>query len=301
MENLSLLPSMEGFGSYLQEYVRASTIKVYTQDVKTFIHRQGEVKVYQAVYQDILNYVDYLRKCKQTAPVISRQIASLKQFYSYLISVEYREHHPCKTLYLKDNKTKSVQLQNLFSTTELERLMERKERFTQLVTVKNKVLTSLLIYQALRLREFNDIKLSDIDLEKGTITIRRIARCKTRTLPLKSHQVMLFYKYIYEIRPKLLALSKQPSDHFLLNIRGYPESGMGVHNLIDTKRHYFPDRKLTTVTIRQSVIANYLKEGKDIRVVQEFAGHSSLVTTEKYRENNLNELQNIIQKYHPLA
>lgn len=300
MEN-QILPSIEGFRIYLQEYVRESTQRVYIQDLRNFIGRVGEAKAYQALYQDILDYVAYLRKCQQNVKAISRQIASLKRFYSYLISIDYREHHPCKGLYLKDNKASYIQLQNLFSPQELERLMERKERFTQLVTIKNKVLTSLLIYQALRLREFNDIRLRDIDLKKGTITIRRIARCKTRTLPLKSHQVMLFYQYIYEIRPKLLALSQQPTDHFLLNIRGYPESGMGVHNLIETKRHYFPDRKLTTVTIRQSVIANYLKEGKDIRVVQEFAGHSSLVTTERYRENNLNELQNIIQKYHPLA
>jgi integrase/recombinase XerD len=33
------------------------------------------------------------------------------------------------------------------------------------------------------------------------------------------------------------------------------------------------DRNLNAKTIRQSVIANLLKEGKDLRVVQVFAGH----------------------------
>lgn len=53
-------------------------------------------------------------------------------------------------------------------------------------------------------------------------------------------------------------------------------------------------------TIRQSVITNMLKEGKDLRVVQVFAGHKKISSTEKYRQSGLEELQRAIEKYHPL-
>jgi len=62
----------------------------------------------------------------------------------------------------------------------------------------------------------------------------------------------------------------------------------------------FPDRNLNPRTIRQSVITNLLKEGKDLRVVQVFAGHKKS-TTEKYRQSGLEELQAAIEKYHPLG
>ena len=63
----------------------------------------------------------------------------------------------------------------------------------------------------------------------------------------------------------------------------------------------FPDRNLNPRTIRQSVITNLLKEGKDLRVVQVFAGHKKISTTEKYRQSGLKELQEAIEKYHPLG
>ena len=292
--------SLEAFENYIKENLRASTASVYVRDTGYCIRYMGEEKTYNATYQDIMDYVAHLRSKQNKVKVISRQLASLKCFYSFLIEAGYRTAHPCKNLNLKDNKTETIQLQDLFKPEELERLLERKERFTRLVTLKNKVMMSLLIYQALRNGELAQIKMQDLDLEKGTIYVRSIAKSKARTLPLKSQQVMLFYKYIYEVRPKLLALSNKPSDHFIINLRGLPETGLGVQNLVESFQHYFPNRKLNSVTIRQSVIANLLKEGKDIRLVQEFAGHTSLTTTEKYRENNLNELQNIIQKYHPL-
>jgi integrase/recombinase XerD len=142
--------------------------------------------------------------------------------------------------------------------------------------------------------------MQDLNLEKGLINIRCIGNSIDRTLPLKTSQVMLFYKYIYEVRPKLIARSKQETDHFIINMRGLPEKGFGAKSILKNFKSYFPNRKLNSVTLRQSVITNLIKEGTDIRIVQKFAGHITLTTTEKYRENGLNELQNIIQKYHPL-
>lgn len=294
-------PNLEAFKSYLAEQqLRTSTTFVYVTDTNYCIRYMGEAKTYDATYQDIIEYIAYLRTKNYRISVICRQLASLKRFYSFLVEIGYRTNHPCKNLNLKDNKAKTIQLQDLFKAEELERLLDRKERFTRLVTLKNKVMMSLLIYQALRSGELSKIKLQDLDLEKGLIHIKSIAKSNSRTLPLRSQQVMLFYKYVYEVRPKLLALSNTPSDHFIINLRGLPETGLGVQNLVESFQYYFPNRKLTSVTIRQSVIANLLKEGKDIRLVQEFAGHKTLVTTEKYRENNINELQSVVQKYHPL-
>jgi integrase/recombinase XerD len=63
----------------------------------------------------------------------------------------------------------------------------------------------------------------------------------------------------------------------------------------------FPERNLNARTLRQSVITNMLKEGKDLRVVQVFAGHKKISSTEKYRQSGLEELQAAINKYHPLG
>nr|WP_245189383.1 tyrosine-type recombinase/integrase [Lunatimonas salinarum] len=59
-------------------------------------------------------------------------------------------------------------------------------------------------------------------------------------------------------------------------------------------------RKVNALTIRQSVIANLLKRGKDLRVVQVFAGHKNPSATEKYKQAQLEELKAAVQRHHPL-
>jgi integrase/recombinase XerD len=141
------------------------------------------------------------------------------------------------------------------------------------------------------------LKVQDIDLEAGTIYSKGMAKTLPRTLKMKPHQIMLFYKYIHKIRPEIIS---ENTDHLILNIRGKAMSADSINYLIETFKNYFPDRNLNAKTIRQSVIANLLKEGKDLRVVQVFAGHKNPSSTEKYRQTGLEELKSAIQKHHPL-
>jgi integrase/recombinase XerD len=119
-----------------------------------------------------------------------------------------------------------------------------------------------------------------------------------RTLSLKPRQVMLFYDYLHQVRPRLV---KTETEYLLINLRGRRESGEGIGYLVETFKPLFPGRSLTAQTIRQSVLANLLKAGKDLRVVQAFAGHRKPGTTEKYRQTGLEELRAAVAKHHPLG
>ena len=221
----------------------------------------------------------------------------VKAWYFYLIASGKREDHPCRQIKLKDARGGDVQLQDLFSSSEMEKLMQRKERFSD-ARLRNRVIISLLIYQGLRLTEITKLRLQDIDLEAGTVFVRAMPRTMARTLKLRTSQVMLFYNYIHELRPKLL---RTGTDRLVLTLRGSAENGEGINYLIETFKPLFPERNLNARTIRQSVIANMLREGKDLRVVQVFAGHKKISTTEKYRQSGIEELQAAIEKYHPLG
>lgn len=69
--------------------------------------------------------------------------------------------------------------------------MQRKERYP-LATQKNRVVISLLIYQALHLDEITRIRLRDIELGKGNIYVLDTIRIHSMTLTLRLTQVMLF-------------------------------------------------------------------------------------------------------------
>ncbi|MBA9077099.1 tyrosine-type recombinase/integrase [Rufibacter quisquiliarum] len=282
--------------AYLLEQHTPATVKIYLHDIELFLLYLSEEKARAATYRDVLPYVDYLRKKYPNPRTVSRTIYSIKAYYFWLIATGQRDGHPCRYLNLKDAKDLPVQLQDLFTAEELELLLQREERY-EAAKVKNQVIISLLVYQALKLSELVGLKTDDVDLQQGTVYVGETPKSNSRTLSLKPKQVMLFYEYIHQVRPRLL---KNETEYLLVNLRGQRESGEGVMYLVETFKPLFPERNLNPTTIRQSVLANMLKAGKDLRVVQAFAGHRKPGTTEKYRQTGLEELKAVIAKYHPL-
>jgi len=297
-------------GGPLEEYLQyrhtKSTASRYYRDIQNYLGAISEQKAKSATYSDIMGYIGQLRKQYNNPETIKVILQSIKKYYYWLNHTGQRNDHPCRDLKLKEKTCRDVQLQDLFKPEELELLMERKERYKGM-KVKNQVIISLLIYQGLTRNDIVSLTLKDIDLEEGEIYIKADTKTNSRTLKLKPNQVMLLYKYINEIRPKLQPVVAEKRDTLrhesgalILTKLGTPEKGEGISYLLETSKHLFPDRNLTTKTIRQSVIANLLKSGHDLRLVQVFAGHKYPGSTEKYRQTGIEELKAGIQKYHPL-
>lgn len=283
---------------YLKQSHTKSTASRYLRDIQVYLQETTEQKAKAATYSDIMEYVGQLRQKYGNPETIKCTLHGIKKYYYWLNHTGQRKDHPCRNLNLKDKTSRDIQIQDLFKPEELELLMERKERY-KVVKIKNQVIISLLIYQGLTRNDIVSLTLKDIDLEAGTIYIKADTKTNSRTLKLKPNQVMLFYKYIQEVRPKLDALRSQ-SKNLILTKSGTNEKGEGISYLLETAKYLFPDRNLNAKTIRQSVIANLLKSGHDLRLVQVFAGHKCPGSTERYRQTGLEELKAGINKYHPL-
>ena len=87
---------------------------------------------------------------------------AVKAWYFCLITEGKRGDHHCRQLRLKDARAGDIQLHDLFTLIELEKLMERKERYP-LATLRNRVVISLRIYQGLRQMEITWVRLQDIN------------------------------------------------------------------------------------------------------------------------------------------
>ena len=291
------------FQTYLQKRYRNSTVNYYARQLDNYLVTVPNAET--AGYTDVMNYIGALRKQQCGISKLQGTLQAIKQYYHYLLHTGKRNDHPCRYLFLKDKKNKSIQLQDLFTPTELETLLNRKERY-KIMEIRNKVLISLLIYQGLSTGELIQLTLKDIDLIKGTLHVKGTTYTNSRTIGLQTNQIMLLHKYIHEVHPKLL-LRRKPSPlrgelegGLLLTWQGSEENGEGINYLIGTYKKQFPGRNLNPKTIRQSVITNLLKQGKDVRIVQVYVGHKSPDTTEKYKQSNTEELQSMINKYHPI-
>lgn len=282
---------------YLQEHYTADTAKVYQHEIDSYIANYPAAAT--AVYKDVVSYMGVLRSRYDNASTLNRILCSIKAYYDFLCATGVRDDNPARSIRLRDQRSRYVQLQDLFTGQELEALLHRKERVHAL-GCRNQVLVSLLIYQALQPREIESLTPGDINLAQGSIYIKATAKTNKRELQLRSNQVLLFYQYIHEIRPQLL--QHKQSDVLLIGLRGEPMKAEDITKHI--KRSYkglYPGRVVNAQTIRQSVITNLLKEGHDLSVVQAFAGHKYPSSTERYKQSEIETLKAAIGKYHPFA
>ena len=281
---------------YLQQYYTPATAKAYGREIEIYKSncKQGD----KAVYKDILDYIGLLRQRYSKAATISRIVSSIKVYYDYLCQEGIRDDNPARAIRLKDKQSRDIQLQDLFTTDELEALLTRKERYHHL-DYRNKVLMSLLIYQGLHPREMEVLTVPDINLTTGIIYIKSTAKTNARTLPLKPNQILLFYEYINEVRPKLLKESL--SNAMLIGLRGKAMKGEDITKHVKRSlKGIHPGRKVNAQMIRQSIIANLLKQGHDLSLVQAYAGHKYPSATQRYRQQELETLKSAVNKYHPL-
>ena len=281
---------------YLLEQYTADTAKIYGYEIDNYLSNCPAAA--HAVYKDVVSYIGVLRLRYSKASTLNRILCSIKAYYDFLCYTSQRSDNPARAIKLRDRQSRDVQLQDLFSTEELETLLSRPERYTNLA-YRNRVLISLLIYQAMHPGEMEFLTIHDINLATGSIYIKPTASTNKRELQLKPNQILLFYQYIHEIRPKLLHQNK--SSALLIGIRGTCMKADDIaKHVIRSYKGLYPRRPVNAQTIRQSVITNLLKQGHDLGLVQAFAGHKYPSSTERYKQNAVETLRDAVQQYHPL-
>jgi integrase/recombinase XerD len=282
---------------YLQQYYTKDTAAVYLREINNYI--SGYPQAAQAVYKDVMSYLGALRARYRNASTLNRILCSIKAYYDFLCYTGVRSDNPARSIKLRDQRSRDIQLQDLFTAEELEVLLHQRQRVNKL-EYRNKVLISLLIYQGMQPGEIEALKLPDINFTLASISIKATVKTNKRELQLRPGQVLLFYQYIHEIRPRLLA--QKQHDALLIGLGGEPMKAEDITKHV--KRSYkgmYPGREVNAQTIRQSVIANLLKQGHDISVVQAFAGHKYPSSTEKYKQSETETLKAAVNKYHPFG
>lgn len=293
---------MNTLESYLRNKYSPTLISDYLRITKRFTAYMNGSEL-TATYKDILEYTGHIRKSKLSPRSVHNHLHVIKVYYNWLTETGQREDHPCRQLNLKDKINRSIALESLYSPETLENLLQtHKAKFT-ILQKRDECVISLLIYQALTTHEISAIGLEDLNLEKASIFIKGSYSNRNRMLSLKANQVMLFYQYLNNDRPRLLSKNKQPkAGEQNLVILSYTGKKLLPSNITDilNPRRQKPKVKILPIKIRQSVIMHLLKQGHDLRVVQVFAGHRRAASTEAYKQTGLDELKTAIQKHHPL-
>lgn len=297
MEKAAILQDLE---TYLRnEGQRMNTINGNVNNVGRFIDwlDQEQLNHLAVSYTDLLAYVNYNQEKGNSKSTINSNLVAIKHFYNHLQQEELVAHNPAEEIRIR-NVVKR-QPHDLLDWEELEQLYQ--DYPTSSITGKrNKTILGMLIYQGLNSGEVAKIELTDVQLEAAKVYVPSVARSNSRTLKLAPTQILQLQKYITQVRPIILALKgdNYQSEKLFLSTGEGGRLDNSLNRLMKATRKLNPKIK-DPKQIRASVITYWLKK-HNIRQVQYMTGHRYISSTERYRTDTLESLQEQIEELHPL-
>ncbi len=293
----------------LKKYSPASTITTIrvTEYFRTWAESEGITEPEEISYQDAMMFMQWSSKHGASQKTIANYLLHVRKFYQFLISEGAIKENPVAHIKVQGIKRKiyhdilnAQELQTLYSeypvTIEVNKPMPPQDK-NILSRRRNKVILSLLIHQGLRVEEVAALNLQDLTLREGKITIHSQRRTAARTMRLEPNQVYELLDYVHEIRRQFLQATESTARLFIQRNKG--EYFYSITQMMLRHLRQINSRIKNFDQIRASVITQWLKQ-YDIRKVQYLAGHKYVSSTEKYKANNIDELQDDITKYHPL-
>ncbi len=162
---------------------------------------------------------------------------------------------------------------------------EVKDILASLSNLKHKTLLSILYACGLRIGETLNIKVNDLDLERGFTHIKSGKGRKDRYVPIPKRMCALLHSYIEAYNPR----------YFLFEgAKGAKYSPVSARQVLKRAlKNAMIEKPITLHTLRHSHATHLLENGTDIRYIQELLGHSSPKTTMIYTHVSSTSLDRI--------
>ncbi len=294
-----MLDLITAYENYLSKVKQASsnTVASYMRDIRQFadwLHVSEEREIVDAEQLNIRTYLDHLQSEGRSGATLSRHLASLKNFYAYLVSSGFLEHTPVTDMHVDRGEKK---LPQILSGREIELLLQQPV-LTDAKGYRDKAMLETMYATGIRVSELIDLNVDDVNLDLGII--KCAGGAKARTIPLYPAALRALGAYLRDVRTGMLA---DPAEKALfVNISGVRMSRQGFWKIL---KHYQStahiDKEITPHTLRHSFAVHLLENGADLGSLQELMGHSDISSTQMYTHLINQKIKSVYEKCHPKA
>ncbi|MGQ9473400.1 MAG: tyrosine-type recombinase/integrase, partial [Candidatus Caldatribacteriaceae bacterium] len=164
--------------------------------------------------------------------------------------------------------------------------------------LRDKAILELLYASGLRVSELVFLTFSHLDLKNQIIRLWGKG-FKERVVPFGEEAKDALVEYLEKGRPFLLK-GAWSNYLFVGDSSGRPLTRQNVWNLVKRyARKAGVVKRITPHTFRHTFATHLLENGADLRIVQEFLGHSDIATTQIYTHVNRRILQEVYEKAFP--
>ena len=294
-----MLDLIQAYENYLSKVKHASTntIASYMRDIRQFaqwLKLSEGIDVIDAVQVNIADYMHYQESQGRSGATVSRCLASLKNFYQYLVSSGFLEKTPVSDIRIDRGEKK---LPQILTGREIELLLAQPV-CVDAKGYRDKAMLEVMYATGMRVTELISLDVDDVNLDLGIIKCN--SSKKSRAIPLYPMALRALSVYMRDIRDSMV--SDLDETALFVNVSGVRMSRQGFWKIL---KHYQEtahiEKEITPHTLRHSFAVHLLENGADVGSLQELMGHCDISSTQMYTQMVNQRLKSVYEKCHPKA
>ncbi len=264
----------------LEKGLSQNTIDAYRRDLYEFANF-SECNIDETDRNKLSLFIRHLKEQALAPTSIIRKVASLRNFFKWVYSMNIIDKNPASTL---EQPKAPQRLPKVVSLKEIEEMLHSNLSPIQSVIIE------LLYSCGLRVSELVNLNLQDIDITSKYI------RCfgkgsKERILPIGKQAIERLKNYFPE-RDFIIKKYNLDTKRLLIFDSGRIANRQDIYTFIH-ERGKCIHKNISPHTLRHSFATHLLENGADLRVVQELLGHSDVSTTQLYTHISKKRLKDV--------
>lgn len=302
----------QGFGSLCPAFLEWMRIKNYSE--QTIANRQHYLgalvswcqdrgitqpaEVTKALLERYQRWLYHYRKDNGQPLTFGSQFTHLvpaRAFFKWCAKHNHTLYNPAGELEMP--KVEKRLPKHVLTAHEADRVLNQAN-VTDPLGLRDRAIMETFYSTGMRRRELSNLKLYDLDIERGTVMVRMGKGKKDRMIPIGARALAWIDKYVTEVRP---SLARQPDEGILfLSNQGEIFS---PNRLTQMVREYVAAADIGKTgachLFRHTMATLMLEGGADIRYIQQMLGHAELSTTQIYTQVSIRKLKEIHSLTHP--
>lgn len=277
----------------LEKGLAGNSVDAYSRDLDKYILFCGTRQPAYGSSEPILAFLDHLQRCGLSSRSIARLLATLRNFYRFLLREGSVSADP--TEHIRTPKQWQT-IPRFLNLEQIERLLQAPD-VARSTGLRDRAMLQLLYATGLRVSELCALNFSDLNFELGVLRTTGKGN-KQRIVPVGRAALAEVRSYVEMGRPELL---KNRTSRFLfVTARGGRLTRQGFWKLLARYgKAAGMFHNITPHVIRHSFATHLLEGGADLRSVQTMLGHADISTTQIYTHVMRSRLRRTVDEHHP--
>lgn len=299
-QRLTLDQSIAQFlAGYFATHERSpKTVTAYTLDLRqfrAFVPKRATLRSLRP--EHIEEWSAQLKTDGYATASIRRKLASVRSFFAYWVRKRVIPYSPLSGI--KIELAASRVLPNFLTLEEVSAILDAAHRCWNenrcFLTLRNLAIIEVMFATGLRVGELVSLRVSDFRPVERSLLIRGKGRRERLAFFVEPTSFERITSYV-----TTRTTTPATTEALFLNAYGHAMSTQTVATVIRTLcRHAGLTKRVTPHTFRHTVATLLLRNGADLRVVQEILGHASITMTQRYTHVAKEHVRGALERHHP--